>query len=93
MTSQRVVGIVGGGLSGLCAARVLQRYCKVILFEKEQEIGGRMKTIVRGDAVWDVGAMFFTTRNEEFRNEVESWVSSGEIKMNHFILMPYLLFV
>ena len=39
------VGIIGGGISGLATAWLLDGHCEVILFEKSQELGGHARTI------------------------------------------------
>jgi protoporphyrinogen oxidase len=38
--------VVGGGISGLCCARTLQRSgCPFQLFEKSNQVGGRISTV------------------------------------------------
>lgn len=70
--------IVGAGLSGLAAAGRLQDAgVRVTVFEREETVGGRMRTDRLGSAVFDSGAQFFTVRGDSFREMVESWVSAG----------------
>lgn len=48
----------GAGPSGLSAAYYLSQlgYKKIVVFEKEREVGGKCKTITVGDISIDVGA-------------------------------------
>ena len=71
--------IVGGaGLSGLAAARTVQDAgVRVTVFEKEEKVGGRMRTDLLEDGVFDHGAQFFTVRSDRFEEMVEGWISAG----------------
>ncbi|MCK7550128.1 NAD(P)/FAD-dependent oxidoreductase [Marinobacter goseongensis] len=63
----RRVAVVGSGLAGLSAARLLtQQGTSVTLFEKSRGPGGRLaaKRVTGGSA--DVGAQYFTIRSPEF---------------------------
>lgn len=51
------VVIVGGGISGLSAAFQLNDY-RVLILEKENQLGGRIKTLNRDGINFDVGAPF-----------------------------------
>jgi renalase len=70
--------VVGAGLSGLVAARTLQDAgIDVTVLEKEEKVGGRMRTDRIEEGIFDHGAQFFTVRGERFAEIVEGWVSSG----------------
>ena len=70
--------IVGAGLSGLVAARTLaDARVRVTVLEKEKKVGGRMRTDLVRDGVFDHGAQFFTVRSDRFAGIVEAWVSQG----------------
>ncbi len=70
--------IVGAGLSGLVAARLLQDAgVRVTVLEKEEKVGGRMRTEHVENGVFDHGAQFFTVRSDRFREMVEGWLSAG----------------
>ena len=59
--------IIGAGISGLTAAKHLQKLGKSILvIDKSRGVGGRMATRRIGDRVFDHGAQFFTVRSETF---------------------------
>ncbi len=63
----RRIAIVGSGLAGLTAARLLgERNIAVTVFEKSRGPGGRMaaKRVPGGSA--DIGAQYFTARNPAF---------------------------
>ncbi len=72
------VVIVGAGLAGLMAARVLTDAGKrVLLVDKGRSVGGRMATRRIGGGVADHGAQFFTVRDPEFGANVERWLADG----------------
>lgn len=66
--------ILGAGLSGLSAARQLQKDGhEVTLVDKGRGIGGRMATRRFAGGTFDHGAQFFTVRSEELRSELQEW--------------------
>jgi renalase len=70
--------VVGAGLSCLIAARTLQGAgVHVTVLEKEEKVGGRMRTDLVDDGIFDHGAQFFTVRDDRFEEMVESWISAG----------------
>ncbi|MBN1541706.1 FAD-dependent oxidoreductase [candidate division KSB1 bacterium] len=79
---EKSVLIIGGGLSGLLAARRLQeKGFAVIVVDKGRGIGGRMATrridSDTHEGVFDYGAQFFTARRPEFVTEVQDWLQNG----------------
>ncbi|WP_404407105.1 NAD(P)/FAD-dependent oxidoreductase [Jeotgalibacillus malaysiensis] len=75
------IGVIGGGMSGLIAARKLQSEGhEVEVIEKSRSVGGRMATrrIEEGQA--DHGAVYFTVRDKAFDHEVQQWISAGVVK-------------
>ena len=73
----RVV-IVGAGVAGLAAARVLMEAGhEVVLFDKGRSAGGRLATRRIGGATLDHGAQFFTVRSDVFAAEVAPHLASG----------------
>ena len=70
--------VAGAGLSGLIAARTLQEAgVRVMVLEKEEKVGGRMRTDLLDEGVFDHGAQFFTVRDARFEKMVQAWVSAG----------------
>ncbi len=70
--------VVGAGLSGLTVARKLEEVgVRVTVLEKEDKVGGRMRTDLLGGGVFDHGAQFFTVRDDRFEALVQGWVSAG----------------
>ena len=52
--------VIGAGISGLGAARRIKQSGRdVVVFEAEDRVGGRIKTIKRGDLTFDVGAFIY----------------------------------
>lgn len=71
---KKTVIVVGAGIAGLLAAHELtKKNVKVIVVDKGNRVGGRMATRMDGKATWDTGAQFFTTRDPEFRYQVQQW--------------------
>ena len=70
--------IVGAGLAGLMAARVLvDQGLRVIVIDKGRSVGGRMATRRIDGGAADHGAQFFTVRDPEFGTFVERWIAEG----------------
>ena len=60
------VAIVGGGISGLAAAHLLEGKAHVTVFEAEPRLGGHARTVVagkRGDQPVDTGFIVFNRQN------------------------------
>jgi renalase len=75
------VVVVGGGISGVACARALATAgTPVRMLERAHRVGGRMSSKpVPPDAgrVVDLGAAYFTVRDEEFAAVTESWRQRG----------------
>lgn len=70
--------IVGAGLAGLMAGRVLaDSGLRVLLLDKGRSVGGRMATRRIAGGAADHGAQFFTVRDPEFGVFVERWIAEG----------------
>ncbi len=70
--------IIGAGLAGLSAANDLKRAGKnVLVVDKGRGLGGRLAGRRIGDATFDHGAQFMTTRNPRFQDTVAEWVKAG----------------
>lgn len=74
--------VVGAGLSGLaCARRLgeLRPELDVQVVDKGRGVGGRMATRRMGDARFDHGAQFFTTRSNDFSALIADAVAAGAV--------------
>ncbi len=72
------VVIIGAGLSGLTAARILtEQNLSVLVAEKSKGVGGRLATRRIKSASLDHGAQFFTARTDEFKAAVNVWTEAG----------------
>ncbi|NJP22533.1 MAG: NAD(P)-binding protein [Hydrococcus sp. CRU_1_1] len=78
--------IIGGGISGLIIATILQRNgIKVTVLDKGRGIGGRLATrrishseTVEG--VFDYGAQYFSVSNPNFQVWVDEWLDRSIVK-------------
>ena len=67
------IAIIGAGIAGVSAARVLtEQGCSVTIFEKSRGFGGRCATKRWEGHVVDHGAQYFTIRDEAFRKAVHA---------------------
>lgn len=72
------VVIIGAGISGLTAARILtEQGLSVLVCEKSKGVGGRLATRRIKSASLDHGAQFFTARTDEFKAAVSVWEQAG----------------
>lgn len=73
--------VVGAGMAGLTAASELRRKgYRVLVVDKGRGLGGRLATRRIGQAVFDHGAQFFTTRDPRFTAAVEEWRVNGVVE-------------
>jgi predicted NAD/FAD-dependent oxidoreductase len=76
------IAIVGAGISGLTAARLLHdQGHRVVVFEKSRGPGGRAATRRMDDLEFDRGAQYFTARDAEFRRVVVAWREHGLVEI------------
>ncbi|WP_416149816.1 NAD(P)/FAD-dependent oxidoreductase [Salipaludibacillus sp. HK11] len=75
------VSIIGGGLSGIFAAKTLRGYGhNSVIIEKSRSVGGRMATRRIGSGHADHGAQFFTVRSKELQTLANEWLEKGWIQ-------------
>ena len=80
-TSNRSIGVVGAGVSGLTAASILDDCgLRVHVFDKTRGVGGRTSARREGDLHFDHGAQYFTVQDERFRRCVAAWIGTGIVK-------------
>jgi predicted NAD/FAD-dependent oxidoreductase len=72
--------IIGTGVSGLIAARELQRAGRrVLLLDKGKGLGGRLASRRIGAATFDHGAQFITTRDARFAEILKEAAKAGHM--------------
>lgn len=78
------VAVVGAGISGLFAARVLMDHgIDVQIYEKSRGTGGRLATRRVDGLAFDIGAQYLTTGDERFGRYVDSWLVDGFVQLWH----------
>ena len=75
------VAVIGAGLSGLTAARILgDQGHDVVVVDKGQKPGGRMSTRRSDLGSFDHGAQYFTARDPRFLRHVLAWRERGLVE-------------
>ena len=83
------IAIIGGGLTGLLTATLLERASnqtgntpQITIFEKSRSVG-RLATRYRSDSEtgknwqWSFGAQFFTAKTTDFQQFIAPWLDTG----------------
>lgn len=74
------VAVVGAGMAGLAAGRELVKAGhSVVVFEKQAEVGGRLKTVRVGDFVFDVGATSVAPRGKALQQVIEQDLDQADL--------------
>ncbi|KAJ4782862.1 FAD/NAD(P)-binding oxidoreductase family protein [Rhynchospora pubera] len=84
LSDDPVVGIIGGGVSGLvCAATLEERGLRSTVFDTGMHgLGGRMATRVihPQPLLFDHAAQFFTCTDKRFQKLVDRWLDKGLVR-------------
>lgn len=73
MTSAKSIAIIGAGMAGISCARALRAAgCKVAVFEAQQQPGGRMSSMDSAFGSFDLGAQYFTVRDQRFAQALQA---------------------
>ena len=78
--------IIGGGITGLIIANILQRNgIKITVLDKGRGIGGRLATrrVTQGDSIegiFDYGTQYFSVESPQFQVWVDDWLKNGVAK-------------
>ncbi len=72
------IAVIGAGIAGLFTARTLMDHDhQVHVFEKTSNPGGRTASIKDSRFAFDIGAQYFTVRDERLARFVRSWQMDG----------------
>jgi len=74
------IAIIGAGLSGLTAAKILEGYANITIFEKSRGVSGRMSTRRSEAYSFDHGAQYFKVKSDEFKEFITPMILDGTIK-------------
>jgi renalase len=73
------IAIIGAGISGLSAAKLLSKH-EVVIFEKSWRPGGRVTTRHHHQNAFDHGAQFFTVRTQLFSEFIAPMIHAKVIQ-------------
>lgn len=72
------IAIIGAGIAGLsCAQELARAKHQVVVFDKGRSLGGRLATRRLGPHSFDLGAQYFTARDQRFAAVVERAQQAG----------------
>jgi renalase len=72
------IAVIGAGIAGLTCARQLQvQGHSVVVYEQNNDVGGRMCTRHTELGGFDVGAQYFTADSERFQKAIAHWRKAG----------------
>jgi renalase len=82
-SSPPTVAVIGAGVAGLAAARLMRDAgCDVTVFEKSRGTGGRAATRRHDNsATFDHGCQYFTVRDLDFAAEVDQWAAENVVQI------------
>lgn len=74
------IAIIGAGMAGAaCAAALIRQGQQVVVFDKGRRPGGRMSSKRTEQGYLDLGAQYFTARNDAFAAQCQHWLQAGVI--------------
>ncbi|MBB6003633.1 NAD(P)/FAD-dependent oxidoreductase [Arcicella rosea] len=71
--------IVGAGMAGLSAARILAKYHEVTVIDKGRGVGGRMATRKIGDCQADHGTQYFSVQSANFQALIDQLLTESVV--------------
>ena len=74
------IAIIGGGITGVTLAMLLQDHAKVTLLEKSRGLGGRMAHRRAEPFAFDHGAAYLTIRDNDFADRLAPYQASGLLR-------------
>ncbi|GAA1999353.1 NAD(P)-binding protein [Nakamurella flavida] len=77
-TDDRTVTVIGAGMAGAaCAVELTRAGVPVRVLDRGRGVGGRMASRTLHERAVDLGAGYFTVRDDEFAEVVAGWRSAG----------------
>lgn len=74
------IAVIGAGMAGAaCAKALTEQGIEVAVFDKGRSAGGRMSSKRTGRGYLDLGAQYFTARNDAFIEQCHIWANTGSI--------------
>ena len=77
--SQTKIAIIGAGLAGVSIARELNDLAEITVFEKNSQIGGRLRGLKLDAYDCDSASQYFTARNPVFKKFIKLMLENNEI--------------
>ena len=77
--SQFKIAIIGAGLAGLSIARQLNDLAEITVFEKNSQIGGRLRGLKLNAYDCDSASQYFTARKPVFKKFIKPMLQNNEI--------------
>ena len=74
------IAVIGAGVSGLAAARLLRGTSELTVYEKSKRLGGRCATLQWRGARVDHGASYFSLENARIRDFVKNALPAEELR-------------
>ncbi|AJI69041.1 NAD(P)-binding protein [Francisella tularensis] len=81
------IAIIGAGIAGLTAAKILKDCAQVIVFEKSRGVSGRMSTRYADPYYFDHGTQYFTAKSTDFKEFLKPMIDNGISRTGELILL------
>ncbi len=73
------IGVIGAGLAGLSLAREIEGLAETTVFEKNPQIGGRLRMLKLNDYDCDSASQYFTARKPVFKKFIKPMLQNNKI--------------
>ena len=77
------IAIIGAGISAITIAQILKNTARISIFEKSQNVGGRIAVRRADQYEFDHGAQFFIAKNKNFIDFIKPLIKKKIIKQWH----------
>ena len=83
------IAIIGAGISAITIAQILKNTARISIFEKSQNVGGRIAVRRADQYEFDHGAQFFIAKNKNFIDFIKPLIKKKIIKQWHARFAEY----